>query len=329
MCAFLVILLHINFLDNIGKSLQCIARIAVPIFFMISGYFYKKEKAINNIKKILGVFIKANLLYFFIRIVLILISSSNLKHAINMWFSSEAILKFILLNESPFGYHLWYLGAVLYVYLFVYFFRLNKFTKIILSVALYNIGVILGQYSNILFNITFDESVSRNAIFLGIPFFLIGMLMKEKENYIEEKLKNNNHIILQICVIFIVVVICLLEQRIIWRLGYEGSGDVFFITPILSIIVFAFFNYYKFETKNKIVKIFSYLGREYSTRIYILHPVIIMGINIIFKNKYNNFIELFVVAIVVFALSILFSYILKRVNKILKGKYVKSCNNIN
>lgn len=39
-----------------------VCRIAVPIFLMISGYFYNKESAIKQIKKTGFLFIEANLL---------------------------------------------------------------------------------------------------------------------------------------------------------------------------------------------------------------------------------------------------------------------------
>lgn len=91
-----------------------VCRIAVPIFLMISGYFYNKESAIKQIKKTGFLFIEANLLYgvwsCFYGVV------SGVYPIIN----GNSILKFIFLNESPFSGHLWYLGAVLYTQIFVY-----------------------------------------------------------------------------------------------------------------------------------------------------------------------------------------------------------------
>ena len=41
-CAFLVICIHIPFPGSVGAIITPLARIAVPIFFMITGYFYNR-----------------------------------------------------------------------------------------------------------------------------------------------------------------------------------------------------------------------------------------------------------------------------------------------
>lgn len=67
-CAFLIVCIHIPFPGGVGEYFTSISRIAVPIFFMITGYFYsdvtKKKREIQQIKKILKLVIEANLLYF-------------------------------------------------------------------------------------------------------------------------------------------------------------------------------------------------------------------------------------------------------------------------
>ena len=41
-CAFLVVCIHINFPGEFGEILKIVGTVAVPIFFMITGYFYNK-----------------------------------------------------------------------------------------------------------------------------------------------------------------------------------------------------------------------------------------------------------------------------------------------
>ena len=39
-CAFLIVCIHVPFPGVIGKYFTALTRIAVPVFFMITGYFY-------------------------------------------------------------------------------------------------------------------------------------------------------------------------------------------------------------------------------------------------------------------------------------------------
>lgn len=64
LCAFMIVCIHIPSGNLWGGGYWiAVCRIAVPIFLMISGYFYNKESAIKQIKKIGFLFIEANLLY--------------------------------------------------------------------------------------------------------------------------------------------------------------------------------------------------------------------------------------------------------------------------
>lgn len=50
-CAFLIVCIHVPFPGNIGEYVTTLARIAVPIFFMITGYFYSgvvKKRSWSN-----------------------------------------------------------------------------------------------------------------------------------------------------------------------------------------------------------------------------------------------------------------------------------------
>ena len=55
-CAFLIVCIHAPFPGIIGEYFTALTRIAVPVFFMITGYFYldveKKNGEIRQIKKI-------------------------------------------------------------------------------------------------------------------------------------------------------------------------------------------------------------------------------------------------------------------------------------
>ena len=72
-CTFLIISIHVPFPGEIGAYFITLTRIAVPIFFMITGFFYLDiifyHKEVKQIKKILKQQLyfnkKKKLLFFF------------------------------------------------------------------------------------------------------------------------------------------------------------------------------------------------------------------------------------------------------------------------
>ena len=66
-CAFLVVCIHIKFPSKVDSLISPLERCAVPIFFMISGYFYcfswERKKKINQIKKLVNLTIAINIFY--------------------------------------------------------------------------------------------------------------------------------------------------------------------------------------------------------------------------------------------------------------------------
>ena len=120
--AFLVICIHQPFPGEVGKCVVSIARVGVPIFFMITGYFYnsimQRKYEMIQIKKILFLFISANVFYFILNLLLMIFKGSVVQY-LNNCFTFKNIFLFVFFNESPFGGHLWYLGAILYVLIIV------------------------------------------------------------------------------------------------------------------------------------------------------------------------------------------------------------------
>ena len=115
----MVVCIHAPFAGLVGKIVTPLTRIAVPLFFMITGYYYasikerKREK--DQLNKIFRLFFSANLLFFAWSLLKALLASASVPAEIGKLLRIKSILKFVLLNDSPFGQHLWYLGAILYV----------------------------------------------------------------------------------------------------------------------------------------------------------------------------------------------------------------------
>lgn len=107
--AFLIVCIHAPFPGIVGEYLIAIARIGVPIFFMITGYFYdcitERGREKQQIKKIFILLVVSNLLYF-VKDLIASCVNGNLCTYINEQLSINRILHFLLLNESPFAGHL-------------------------------------------------------------------------------------------------------------------------------------------------------------------------------------------------------------------------------
>lgn len=123
-CAFMVICIHIPFPQPIGTIITPITRIAVPIFFMITGYFYsfinENNRKIKQIKKIAILTVVSYVLYLFYMMFCALFKGQTIIAFLRNFINLKTIVKFIFLNESPFSGHLWYMGAILYVLIIIF-----------------------------------------------------------------------------------------------------------------------------------------------------------------------------------------------------------------
>lgn len=295
LCAFLIVCIHIPFNIIGGGYYVALTRIGVPIFLMISGYYYKNDKAKRQIKKTAILFIEANLLYCAWRIFYGLISGSF--PALNF----ESLIKFVLLNESPFSGHLWYLGAILYTLVVVYLFDKAGVKKLLYWMApVLIIGdLVLGKYSLLVFGKEYSYLLVRNWLFTGIPFFSIGMLMREKKVRIGS------------WGIPVFIFATLLERFLLVNNNVNAVRDQYISTTFLAISVFSFALEYKGEVNDKLAKI----GCDYSNWIYIIHPLFITLFSFIIKRIGMDKLWGYVGPMVVFFSSLLFVAIVSETRK--------------
>lgn len=178
-CAVLVIFIHIG-TPYYNYPLP-LTRIAVPCFFMISGYFIFTEpdnmqrRLLKSTRRMLWIFLWSTALYFAYYAV------TNGDWSIFTW---KNTFYFLFLNQPPFGGHLWYLSAYLYVLiimLFVNRFRLWKPCFFLVPILLL-CNLIFGKYDVLIFNHNFNLILSRNFLFMGIPYFALGCLVKKHWN---------------------------------------------------------------------------------------------------------------------------------------------------
>ena len=294
---------------------MALTRIAVPIFFMITGYFYSdtvaRHKEKRQIKKILYLVVEANVLFFIWNIALDALRRDSIVTYVQELFTGKSILKFLALNESPLAGHLWYLGAILYVLIIV--FLMDKFNcrKILyyLTPVLLITDLMLGKYSLLIFHREFPYILVRNFLCVGIPYFCIGNLIREKQ--CSEKWNGK---ILQVLIVAFVIT-SLVERFILVNAGLNATRDHYLSTTFLAVCLFVYTLKSNWHNKELAV-----IGRRYSTWLYIMHPIFITVFSIVTGKLGIKSIYRCVAPIVIYCATLVFLIILQKVKTALRRK---------
>lgn len=271
LCAFMVICIHMPYSGE--KYIEPLTRFAVPLFFMISGYFYtsikQSKKEWVQIKKIISLFCYSNVLYILWGIGACVLLDRSFIDVFGSILSFKAWIKFICFNECFFAGHLWYLGALIYVLLIILiadrYRTREKMYKLIPIFLLIN--VIFGNYSTVIFGVKLPLVLTRNFLTCGLPFFLLGDAVRKKKN----NFTNGQLITLAI----ISVVITIAENLFLLNTANEFNSDCFLATPFLAYSVFALFLENRSISNDPLLFKVSQLGKSTSTTVYIVHPIVI------------------------------------------------------
>ncbi|MDC7286936.1 acyltransferase [Blautia schinkii] len=187
--AYFVVLLHIRFPGRTGEVINVLARFAVPLFFMVSGYFcYRNDgKILEKLPgKIKRIFLLTVISYAFY-IVWQCFQRSIEGEDIVSWLADivewEHIKEFILYNNStPVKWHLWFLPALLYCYflfMLVAQFRLFKIAYIFIPVLL--LGHFWMEEAAVFTGEVYKTMEFRNYLYTGFPFFMLGYWIHGKK----------------------------------------------------------------------------------------------------------------------------------------------------
>lgn len=306
----MVVFIHASNSGVIEENIIPLTRIAVPFFFMVTGFFmYKSNKhAIKKqIHKVINLVVVSNLFYFFVE----LFQNPDLKRSfydlVVTIFDYKTILKFTLFNVEPFkiAEHLWYLLAILYVLLIYKQLSGTKYERILIKIVpiLLITDLIFGKYSWIIFHREFPYILLRNYIFVGLPYFYIGYIIRE--NYEHKKFVNYKNSNL-ICFIIFFIVTSILEKNLISLFGHVPARDHYISTTFLVISLFIFLiNNPEFLSNNLI----NDIGKKYSTYIYVIHPFLIYLFNGTVLNLPIFFITVYktLSPFIIFVISLLIS----------------------
>ncbi|MBR1731679.1 MAG: acyltransferase family protein [Ruminococcus sp.] len=189
LASFLVVCLH-TFPGNEVlwyDIINVFCRVAVPFFFLVSGYYFNTSNKNRSMKRILKISLISMLFYFVFSLCIGYINN-DFSSIINA-FSIKRILELIILNEPFFGGHLWFLFALLYCMAIDYFLSKKiKFINISLIIAPIIVFLVfaVGQtsYNFALWYTYIPFEFVRNFIFIGFPFFFFGKVIFLKHDYL-------------------------------------------------------------------------------------------------------------------------------------------------
>lgn len=269
MAAFSIICLHNFSGSGVSGSEETVAltRFAVPLFFMFSGYFaaaFDQKRKARQLVRIFSWAVLSNLMYL-ARELLRQKNGYLIRMRLSQLFTPESWKNLLLFNESPLSAHLWFLGALAYILLLDLllgrlFDKLPRWARWGFTGALMLGGLALYQLLTRDPDVDFRLYYYRNFLLFGLPFFLSGKLIRTGSfanmdlpwwMYPPE--------------LFLISRLTFMEYRFFgpWEL-YLGSILTAFLLMHLAL------RHPLYEAP-KPVRVLSWLGRETTLSVYILH----------------------------------------------------------
>lgn len=286
-----VICIHcqLNYIGTKGLVINALSRFAVPIFFLISGFFsyYANNsqamiKYRNRIIRLVKLFVIGNILYLGFDIYTCKISDFS---SIVSVFDLNHLFNYIFLDVSPWGVHLWFILALIYCYVLYYILTkinispqsLYKYVPILVLFALF-----LGEFTQKM-GINFPIGYYRNFLFMGLPFFTLGFFLHEKDKIL---INFSNLSLISLAAFGFLLTI--LEVLVV------GKSDIFVGTIIFAVSIFI----WCIKNPNKLkFGVTEFIGGKLYALIYILHFLIVQCINS--NLGYLRPIIAFIVAVIV------------------------------
>lgn len=242
-----------NFIGYV--TCQGLLRIAVPFFFIVSGYFYYSAIQKKTTSKWFSHNIKTYAIWTAIYLPMQISLIGYIKGAVPL-----DINVMLLSLNALFGFwHLWFFPAlIIAAFLTSSLVKLSDRTLITLCCFLYLTGTILQYRANYASDINRDlwslatVFFTRNGLFMGFPLFIAGYLLKK------HNVRRVNPYAL-LCSIALVI----LEASANYLHG-NHAFDMLFSLPFAGIFVFLTVLNINIENKN------TFTIREHSKNIYLI-----------------------------------------------------------
>lgn len=270
-----VIIMHCSFPGTSGKFVAYMFKFAVPLFFMVSGYFLFKPTMerggkIKNLKRkakhIFFILLSAEFLSAIYFIAKGLIVDGH--YSFSVLTIPDVVEK--CLAGTFFNGTLWFLYALFWSYLLILVYICVTPPKEILNYVV--VGMII-----LIFHIVmrvairntdfYEVSMFRNAIVYGMPFILIGYGIKVSEHTKWYKRISVTNPIVCFIIFIVGYIMSIVEYAIT-----KTSLDIYIGTIFSAWAIFTFCVSSKKKIQNKIL---VFIGEKLSLYIYIVHLLVI------------------------------------------------------
>lgn len=298
-------------------------RLAVPMFFIMSGYFNytadesaRKRKAVGFIWRTAKYMLVGFLIYIIFDFVMCYVDGRGVGYYFTTLFYEDFLLEFVILNRpiTYTGAQLWFLIALFIVslvhYLLVRFDKLHYY-KIIVPVC-FAIYFFFAGYMYLLQNTDMPIRYTRNAWFFGLPNFGLGYLLA-RVNF--HKRSWYKYIYLVLGVAFFILQIY--EYKLVKT---ENISLEMYISSVLSAV---FLMQFFLGIKNADCPFYyKYVGKSASFYIYILHMAVAVVLSrlVTFDNAMIKSTWVLIVSFIIYEICYLLSLLLKSVKAKIEAK---------
>ena len=301
---------NITEVNYIGAVIfNTIARISVPIFFMISGALLIKEtsfdmkKYLKRIWRLLFALIVWNLIYFIF---------NNLYLGETVKFQDAFVNSFF----EPTKRHLWFMYAIIGLYIALPFIQnmCKNLTKteenLFMGLWTFFVGILYIIKLELKLDVDYPIPIVQATYYLG--YFVVGHILYKRVNEIEKTKKYSKYLLLIPLVCFAITIIQTCNLSFKYDKYYNlllAYRSILYMLSSISIFLLFIMNKENFKA-NKLVASISGL----SFGIYLMHPIfqniITENIKIIEQSSYL-FIPIY--SIIIFILSYISCFIIKKV----------------
>lgn len=285
--AIFIIMIHTSPLESFHEIADFvltreIARVAVPFFLMVSGYYvvsscFEQEFAL---RKIIGLEKKLGILYLISTIIYLPIR-------IYSGYFSDGVQVGIILRDVFFDgtfYHLWYLPATMLGIALIYLLsrKYSKTTVLVVSLVLYGIGLLgdsyygaiektfVGSVYEAMFHVS---SYTRNGFFFAPVFLMLGAMLYHQDHQTSEQKERKKSYVIPGFVLSMAVMI--LEGLILHLLNVQRHDSMYLmLIPVM---------YFGYQLLLMIPVSAKQMNRKIPMLIYLVHPLMIVVIRMAAK----------------------------------------------
>lgn len=302
-----------------GVVLKFVFSFHMPLFVLISGYFFRPEKLSANIKKLLCC-------YFSLGLITSLIYMLYNKYSI-LWFFKNLVR--MLLGGSATHYRidaapaLWFITALIVIELIAYLTDKIPYSLIPVSVICIAAAMILIRFD-------FSDYIPFNivpALFL-FPFYSAGILLKKnKVSDVFNKIQNSGFIIkFVICIILAAATFIISHYNNlvnIFRCDYGNSIILYYLAGFAGSFMIIIFS--MILSKLKTINLLKWFGKN-TVVIMGIHQLLILVADAYFStfSGYKHYIAIIAEFFLIMLLSSLITVIINKFAPFLLGKQIKS-----